>query len=230
MCEGDREIEKHLSTVTAADQNWKFIIENGKFLPESFWLRTPRKKCVKNSKTTTHWGPNYQSLGQKSRDLANQRSVIAHSNRNHNVLVQKKSDYIFPLLTFWPQFHSSSLWVSFWSVKSAHLFVFSVVSQEIMDADKQPDSKTWSPVDENMESASQGAGGGRQREDEKLKTSIKIVHSTENSTQCYVAAREERSWGENGCLYMHGWVSSLFIWNYHNMVNWLYPNIKLKGF
>ena len=51
-----------------------------------------------------------------------------------------------------------------------------------------------------MESASQGGGGGRQWEDERLKTSIKIVHSTENSAQCYVAAREEGSCGENGCV------------------------------
>ena len=29
------------------------------------------------------------------------------------------------------------------------------------------------------------------------------------------------SLGENGYMYMHDWVSLLFIWNYHNIVNWL---------
>ena len=32
--------------------------------------------------------------------------------------------------------------------------------------------------------------------------------------------------GENGYTYMYGWVSLLFTWNYHNIVNRLYPNIK----
>ena len=70
VCEGDREIEKHLSTVIRADRNWEFIIETGKFLPETFWLRTPRKKkCMKNSKTTTlrtklsNFGAKVQRLG-----------------------------------------------------------------------------------------------------------------------------------------------------------------------
>ena len=36
----------------------------------------------------------------------------------------------------------------------------------------------------------------------------------------------ERSLGENGHMYMDGWVPSLFIWNYHNIVNWFYHNIK----
>lgn len=83
---------------------------------------------------------------------------------------------------------------------------------------------------ENMESASQGGGGGRQWEDAKLKTSIKIVHSTENSAQGYVAARQEGNWGDNGYVYVHGWGPLLFTGNYHNMVNWLWPNKKLKGF
>ena len=29
-------------------------------------------------------------------------------------------------------------------------------------------------------------------------------------------------------IYIHGWVPSLFTWNYHNIINWLYPNSKLK--
>ena len=32
----------------------------------------------------------------------------------------------------------------------------------------------------------------------------------------------------NGYMYMHGWVPSLFIWNYYNSVNWSYPNTKQK--
>ena len=35
-------------------------------------------------------------------------------------------------------------------------------------------------------------------------------------------------WGENGHVYMCGWVPSLFIWNYHNIVHRLYANKKLK--
>ena len=40
----------------------------------------------------------------------------------------------------------------------------------------------------------------------------------------------EGSFGENGHICMYGWVPSLFSWNYHNIVNWLYPiqNKKLK--
>jgi len=36
----------------------------------------------------------------------------------------------------------------------------------------------------------------------------------------------ERSLGKNGNMYMYGWVPSLFTWNYHNIVNHLYPNTK----
>ena len=32
----------------------------------------------------------------------------------------------------------------------------------------------------------------------------------------------------HGNMYMYGWISLLFIWNYHNMVNWLYANTKQK--
>ena len=41
---------------------------------------------------------------------------------------------------------------------------------------------------------------------------------------------QERSLGENGCMYMYGWVpfffffSDSFIWNYQDIVNQLYPN------
>ena len=32
--------------------------------------------------------------------------------------------------------------------------------------------------------------------------------------------------GENGYMYLYGWVSPLFTWNYHNIVNQLYPDKK----
>ena len=40
----------------------------------------------------------------------------------------------------------------------------------------------------------------------------------------------EGSLGENGYMHMYGWVPSLFTWNCHNIVNWLYPiqNRKFK--
>ena len=38
----------------------------------------------------------------------------------------------------------------------------------------------------------------------------------------------EGSLAENGYMYMYGWVPLLFTWNCHDIVNWLYPNIKLK--
>ena len=34
--------------------------------------------------------------------------------------------------------------------------------------------------------------------------------------------------GKNGYMCMYGLLPSLFIWNYHNIVNWLYFNIKQK--
>ena len=41
----------------------------------------------------------------------------------------------------------------------------------------------------------------------------------------------EVSFRENGYRYMYGWVPLLFSWNYHNIVNWLYPNKKkIKSF
>ena len=38
----------------------------------------------------------------------------------------------------------------------------------------------------------------------------------------------EGSLGENGYVYMYGCMPSLFIWNYHNIVDWLYCNTILK--
>ena len=58
-------------------------------------------------------------------------------------------------------------------------------------------------------------------------TNKDLVYSTGNSAQCYIAA-----WmgGEFGVEWLHvcvcGWVALLCTWNYHNIVNWLYSNIK----
>ena len=35
-----------------------------------------------------------------------------------------------------------------------------------------------------------------------------------------------RNLGENGHMYMYDWAPSLFTWNYHNIVNQLYPKTK----
>ena len=49
------------------------------------------------------------------------------------------------------------------------------------------------------------------------------------TTVSYKSARSEGSLGENGYMYMYGWVLLLFLWNYHNVfVSWLYPNTKLE--
>ena len=36
----------------------------------------------------------------------------------------------------------------------------------------------------------------------------------------------EQSLGESGYMYMYGWVPSLFTWNYHNIVNWLFAVVQ----
>ena len=38
----------------------------------------------------------------------------------------------------------------------------------------------------------------------------------------------ERRLGAIGYMHMHGWLLSLFTWNHYRIVNWLYPNTKLK--
>ena len=43
---------------------------------------------------------------------------------------------------------------------------------------------------------------------------------------CYVVAWMGEGLGENGSMYVYGWILSQFTWNYHNIVNWLYPSIK----
>ena len=53
-----------------------------------------------------------------------------------------------------------------------------------------------------------------------------LLYSMRNSAQCCLTA-----WmGENVYTNMYGWVPLLSIWNYHNIVNWLYSNTKLKRF
>ena len=51
-----------------------------------------------------------------------------------------------------------------------------------------------------------------------------IEHGTLLNVMCQPGW--ERGLGENGYMYMYGWVPSLFIWNYHNIVNQLYSNTK----
>ena len=41
---------------------------------------------------------------------------------------------------------------------------------------------------------------------------------------------EEASLGENGYMYVYDWVPVLFTWNWHNIVNQLYPQTKEKVF
>ena len=47
---------------------------------------------------------------------------------------------------------------------------------------------------------------------------------------CQTALQKGYAWdlGENGYMFMYGWVSSLFSWKYHNIINQLYLNAKLK--
>ena len=44
-----------------------------------------------------------------------------------------------------------------------------------------------------------------------------------------VATWMGEEFGENGYMYMYGWILLLSTWNYHSIVNWLYSNIKLKA-
>lgn len=66
-------VKKHFSTLRTAVENWEFITENGKFLPETFWPRNSRGKNMKKSSTSTEdqiikvWGRNTES--RVTRDL-----------------------------------------------------------------------------------------------------------------------------------------------------------------
>ena len=59
-------------------------------------------------------------------------------------------------------------------------------------------------------------------------TNKDLLCSTGNSAQWYVAGWTW-SLGENGCMYMYGWVPSLFTWNDHSIVNRLYSRTKWKA-
>ena len=56
----------------------------------------------------------------------------------------------------------------------------------------------------------------------KWMTNRDLLHSTWNSTQCYVAACVGRAFERD---WMHG-IPLLFTLNCHNIVNQLYPNTK----
>ena len=65
-----------------------------------------------------------------------------------------------------------------------------------------------------------------------METNLKkeyVYYSTWNSAQCYVAAWMKGEFGGEW-IYEYVWLSLLFTWNYHNIVNWLYPSTKLKVF
>ena len=51
-----------------------------------------------------------------------------------------------------------------------------------------------------------------------------------NWTGTLLTAMCQSGWEEDlrksGYMHMYGWVPSLFTWNYHNIINWLYPNTK----
>jgi len=53
-----------------------------------------------------------------------------------------------------------------------------------------------------------------------------LLYSTWSSAPCEVAAWGEGSLEENRQMYMYGCVPLLSTQNYHNIVNWLYTNIK----
>ena len=50
-------------------------------------------------------------------------------------------------------------------------------------------------------------------------TSKGLQYNTWNSAQCYTAVWMRGEFRGNGCMYMHGWVPSLFSWNYQSTVN-----------
>ena len=61
----------------------------------------------------------------------------------------------------------------------------------------------------------------------KSMTDNDALYSTGNLLNAMWQPGQDGSLGEKG--YMYGWVVSLCIWNYHNIVNQLYSNIKEKA-
>ena len=59
-------------------------------------------------------------------------------------------------------------------------------------------------------------------------TSKDLLYNTQNSAQCFVPPCREVGLRKNGYMCMYAWAPSLFTWNYHSIVNQLYPNIKFK--
>ena len=57
-------------------------------------------------------------------------------------------------------------------------------------------------------------------------TNKDLLYSTGKSAQCHVVACRGGGFGENGYMCMSGWVSSLFTWNYHNIVNCLFSSVQ----
>ena len=57
-------------------------------------------------------------------------------------------------------------------------------------------------------------------------TNKDLLYSTWNSAQRYAAAWMGGEFGRERYMHMYGWVPSLSTWNYHNIVNQLYPNTK----
>ena len=57
-------------------------------------------------------------------------------------------------------------------------------------------------------------------------TNKNLLYSTEITAECSVEVWTGRRLGESRCLYLYGWVPSLSAWNYHNIDNCLYANIK----
>ena len=47
---------------------------------------------------------------------------------------------------------------------------------------------------------------------------------------CQTALQKGYAWdlGENGYMFMYGWIPSMFTWNYHSIVHQLNPNVKQK--
>ena len=68
----------------------------------------------------------------------------------------------------------------------------------------------------------------RQHDQDGHSTNKDLLYSTWNFAQCYVSAWMDRNLEENGYMCVYGWVPLLLPWNYHNIVNWLYPNTKLE--
>ena len=56
-----------------------------------------------------------------------------------------------------------------------------------------------------------------------------LLYSTGNSAPCLWQPGWEGSLGEDGCMYMYGWVPLPSTWNHHNTVNWLCSNTKYKA-